>query len=202
MLCHGCVAWWPRVEIGTARKALDKLQRLAGLCITVAINSTPTRALETILSLSPLDIYIKSVAFNASESIVNNGWWTVTTSIGHSRIRSLIKEAELSMPKDIKKESIIPHREEWLGESKIWPPTEGIVCYTDGSKNEFLSVVGYHCEHLNIKNHLSTGQYASITQLKIYAVSEICITASLIGGNGKHMYRQRGRYPSNSVSSG
>lgn len=51
MLCHRCVVWWPRVDIHT----------------------TATRALETILSLSPLDLYIKSAAFNTSDNIKSNG---------------------------------------------------------------------------------------------------------------------------------
>lgn len=33
IVCHGCVVWWPRVDVGTAQKALDSLQRLAGLCV-------------------------------------------------------------------------------------------------------------------------------------------------------------------------
>lgn len=197
MLCHGCVVWWPRVELATACGALGKLQRLAGLCITGAMASTPTRALEAILSLPPLDMYIKSEAFNASENIVDNGWWAGEETFGHSKIRTLIKEPELDMPKDVMKtelmledifECIIPSREDWLCEKPKWPPRVGTVCYTDGSKDDFLSGLGYYCESMDVKNCMSTGQYASIFQTEVFAISEISTSAPLQGEIGKHIY--------------
>lgn len=54
ILCHGCLVWWPRVDVGTAKKRLDKLQRLACLCTTGVKNTTATRALEALLSLPRL----------------------------------------------------------------------------------------------------------------------------------------------------
>lgn len=34
ILCHGCVVWWPPVEVQWSKKRLDKLQRVACLCMT------------------------------------------------------------------------------------------------------------------------------------------------------------------------
>lgn len=197
MLCHGCLVWWPRVELTTAGKMLDKLQRLAALCITGAKASTPTKALEVILSLPPLDLYIKSVAFKASERMVSYGWWERGTTSGHSKIRTLIDEPELSMPKDTIKpelmlddlfECIIPSRDEWLGERRNLPPTDGIVCYTDGSKDESLSGSGCYCESLNVNYSIPTGHHASIFQTEVFAISEICTSAPLQGVSGNRIY--------------
>lgn len=48
---HGSLIWWTKTE-------LTKLQPFACLCITVAIRSTPTIAMETIPNLSPLHLML------------------------------------------------------------------------------------------------------------------------------------------------
>ena len=183
ILSHGCIIWWPRVDVGTAKKRLDKLQRLACLCITGAKNSTSTAALEAILAIPPLDLFLKSVAFNASVNIRCNGWWSSAFSAGHSAIVNLIDDERLYMPSDQMKaeymlddnfEWSIPAADEWLGERRIFPPTDGIVCYTDGSKGNGLSGAGYFCDALDLQRSLSTGSLASVFQTELYAVSKLC----------------------------
>lgn len=96
--------------------------------------------IEILLSLHPLVIFIKSVAFNTSENIIVNGWWC-DSLVGHDDIRRLIRSNELLMPTDQiraelilydKFECLIFEREDWIGENRILPPINGIVCYTDG----------------------------------------------------------------------
>ena len=98
--CHGCIIWWPRVEIGTAKKRLDKLQRLACLCITGVKNTTATMALEALLFLPPLDLFIKTLAFKLACNVKYNGWWCARSESGHGSICNLIKEGVPQMPSD------------------------------------------------------------------------------------------------------
>lgn len=186
-ISHGCLVWWPRVEIKTAKKSLNGL--LACICITGAKNTTSTMALEAILSLPPLDLYIKSVAFKASENILNNGWWIELSQLGHSKIRNLIQHEKIMMPKEkimIPKHQItaelmlddhfectIPSREDWMSEDRIWPMDSGITCYTDGFRNDLLAGAGFMCEPLDIASHRCIGTHASIFQSEIFAISEI-----------------------------
>lgn len=41
----------------------------------------------------------------------------------------------------------IPEREELLGEVRLYPRSDSITCYTDGSKNDGLSGAVYFCEY-------------------------------------------------------
>ena len=163
ILCHGCVVWWPRVEVQLSKKRLDKLQRLACLCMTSVKNTVATLALETLLDLPPLDLYIKATAFNTSFNIQINECWQPSLEKGHTTIRNLIKTDELLMPSDQMKsvvmlddeyEWLIPGRKEWLGEERSYPRSDGITCYTDGSKNENLSESGSFCKYLKLNGSI------------------------------------------------
>ena len=58
-LSYASLVWWPRVDKKTAGRKLEHVQRLACLHITGAIRTTPTRALEIIVGLKPLIIFLK-----------------------------------------------------------------------------------------------------------------------------------------------
>src|SRR6202012_2358091 len=55
-----------------------------------------------------------------------------------------------------------------------YPPTDGIICYTDGSKIDGFSGAGYFCENLNLKRSISTGQLATVHQTELFAISDLC----------------------------
>lgn len=127
-------------------------------------NTVATLALETLLNLPPLDLYIKATAFNTSFNIQVNGCWQPLLEKGHTTVQNLIRTDEMLMPSDQMKlvlmlddefEWLIPEREEWLGEGRSYPRSDGITCYTDVSKKDCLSGAGYYCEYLklNRKKH-------------------------------------------------
>ena len=64
-LTYAAVVWWPRVKLKTASRKLEHLQRLACLLITGALRTTPTKALEIIVDLLPLPLYIMQTAMLA-----------------------------------------------------------------------------------------------------------------------------------------
>src|SRR5699024_9804617 len=74
MLTYGAIVWWPRTKLETAKKHLNHVQRLACLAITGAIRTTPTFALETALSLTPLDI-LREEAVRAAIRLKTTGEW-------------------------------------------------------------------------------------------------------------------------------
>jgi len=65
MITYGAVVWHRKTENATTRKTLEKMQRLACLCITGAMRSTPTAALEVILELTPLHMMVRRTAWGA-----------------------------------------------------------------------------------------------------------------------------------------
>ena len=62
MVTYGAVVWWPRTKTGTAINKLQRIQRQACLAITGCMKTTPTAALEVMLDLPPLHLYVKEEA--------------------------------------------------------------------------------------------------------------------------------------------
>lgn len=106
-----------------------------------------TAALEALLSIPPLDLFIKSTAYNASVDVRCNGWWSSVPMVRHSSVVDLIENDCLLMPSDQirtvcllddKFEWSIPKEEDWLNERVVYPPSDSITCFTDGSKKDGL----------------------------------------------------------------
>lgn len=64
-ITYGAIAWGKRTQLKTAKKSLSKLQRLACVCITGAMRTCPTAAIEIILGLTPLHLVIERIAKEA-----------------------------------------------------------------------------------------------------------------------------------------
>lgn len=62
IITYAAVVWWIKVEQTNVRTKLNSLQRLVCLGITGAMVNTPTKSMETILNLTPLDLFIQGVA--------------------------------------------------------------------------------------------------------------------------------------------
>ena len=74
MVAYGAAVWWPRVDQKTVSIQLDRVQRL--VCITGAVRTTPTSALEIIVDLTPLTLYIKQEAMLACYRLKTNFQWS------------------------------------------------------------------------------------------------------------------------------
>lgn len=62
MISYAALIWWPKLSHKNSELALTKLQRTACLAITGACRSCPTAAMEVLLNLTPLPIFIESEA--------------------------------------------------------------------------------------------------------------------------------------------
>jgi len=78
---YGILVWWQAFERKTYVKLMERVQRQAMLCITGALKSTPTKALETILGIEPLDIYAQLAAGNLAQRLVASGNYKVTGTV-------------------------------------------------------------------------------------------------------------------------
>jgi len=65
MIIYGAVVWHRKTELATTKKTLEMVQRFACLCITGAMRSTLTAALEVILNHTPLHIMVRRTAWEA-----------------------------------------------------------------------------------------------------------------------------------------
>lgn len=85
LITYGAIVWWPCVEKNSACSQLDKVQRMACLLITGAMRTTPSRALEVMLDLMPLELCVKMEATRAAYRL-RVGQQLQACSYGHSRI--------------------------------------------------------------------------------------------------------------------
>jgi len=77
ILFFGNIVWWPSLEKNCNLRILHKIQGSAELCISGALRTTATKALNTILDLQPLDLVAKSwvsaTALRLREAAAHNG---------------------------------------------------------------------------------------------------------------------------------
>ena len=81
------MVWAPSVERGVIQKKITHIQRLACLSITGVMSTTPTATLEVILSLPPLDLFVKQEAELAVYRLYKGGnWMEQDRNFGHAII--------------------------------------------------------------------------------------------------------------------
>ena len=182
ILIYGCMVWAPRAEVGTVQKQINRVQRLACLSITGVMTSTPTASLEILLSLPPLDLFIKQEAeLIAYRLYKGENWIAKDRTFGHARILSRLKERfeEVEMPEDRMRavfcferdfETKLPSRSEW--EMKAPPMEADIFMYTDGSKTDEGTGAGACSEELDFCMSIPLGSYATVFQSEIIAICE------------------------------
>ena len=103
------VSWVGRVNKLFIEKKLIRVQRLACLMISSAFPSTPTGALEMLLTITPIDEFIISKAVRGSYRISRVGLWPAKAvgSLGKTKSHvDICNEAReflplLSMPADL-----------------------------------------------------------------------------------------------------
>lgn len=82
-LTFGAVVWWQATNMLTVKNKLDSVQVNAMRRITGAMRTTPTRALEVILGMKPLDIIRRMVALRTAHRLIS---WNSSTKMdrGHN----------------------------------------------------------------------------------------------------------------------
>lgn len=178
IITYGAAVWYGIAEQSTTRRALDKLQRLASVCITGAMRTCPTAALNVILDLTPLHLSVKGAAERAmfrlarnrteAKDIIDQGAWSSQT-----RCIPLF-----DLPKDdITKEyhfernflTRIDNKSDWeSGKITESLKENTIKWYTDGSKTDKGSGAGVFGPRT--KYFESLGKYTSVFQAEIHAI--------------------------------
>jgi hypothetical protein len=77
--------WWPRVKFKTSQAELSKLQRMACLGITGVMRTAPTAAMEVLLGLPPLHLYVEVEAkIRYYRLHCNEQWISKSEGFGHA----------------------------------------------------------------------------------------------------------------------
>lgn len=179
IITYASFVWWTRTDTQRCRNELGKVQRLACLCITGAMTTTPTAALEVILGLPPLHLRVRMEALRGGYRLYTNSElhppWEGHTSI----LRGILENETLNMRADkIKKiyhfskpfEVVIPTRDDW-SENRTKSMMDGTVLYTDGSKTSDTTGYGiYEASTRGRQISANLGRYATVFQSEIYAI--------------------------------
>src|SRR5699024_3046257 len=187
IMTYGAIAWHSKAEQSTTRKTLNTVQRLACTCITGAMRTCPTAALEVITDLTPLHLVIERAANEATLRVTREG-------SGNERMRhqrewsSLTKHIpHLDLPSDetVRRYNFERNITTKLSDKKSWerePTTHAfkentIKWYTDGSKTNKGTGAGVYGPGTKYSEAL--GIYPSVFQAEIHA-SERCIEFNLL----------------------
>ena len=182
IVSYASIIWGAGLETGTAKTKLSRLQRQACLAISSAYPGSPTVALEMILGLPALDLYLKGTAALGAYRLHYNNMWNddyIRDTLAHrshvnwckdikSSIRGLVLPGELVRPRlnlEINFETSTEAAEP-DGDS------DALTCYTDGSKLESgVTGAGVHfpgavCGDISVP----LGHHASVFQAEVLAI--------------------------------
>ena len=186
-LTYACHLWAHKIN-ETIKKKLTKLNRLACLNIAPVHKSTPTKGLEVIYNLQPLDLFIECMAIKIHARIqkqVCSSWSGIgkhPKDIGHLLIgKKWVSSIGIQgLPLDKVKKRIWNRKFEVLDfqtyKNDASENSSSVYCYTDGSKIENYAGFGYqirakHKEKSSKSIHL--GNIATVFQAEVMAILNV-----------------------------
>ena len=95
IITYAAIIWWPKVLERTTATKLQKLQRVACLGITGAMRTCPTAALEAIVGLSPLHIFIRKTAARCAIKLQIEYKYKSGDHVGHLKILDSIPKRDM-----------------------------------------------------------------------------------------------------------
>ena len=154
-LTFGCHVFGDKCLQETIKKSLTRLNRLASLLIAHVAPSTPSKGLEVIYNLMPLDIFFEKRASEIMARIDNqiHPTWDV---IGKGKRNGFVirwRTASAKICNNIVKTEKIPTKIVKERNYKVHPPEDGrikqkeasgIISYTDGSVLDNKTGCGVH----------------------------------------------------------
>lgn len=193
IMTYGILVWWPTLEKKTTVKRMESIQRAASLCISRALRTTPTAALNIILHLVPIDLYGKQIAAISALRLRELSLLSFNNK-GHSCILSkfpLIPNTTDSCDSAVSHlvnyfTTIIPSKEDW--DNGLINCNKGISIYTDGSKLNDKVGGGVYSEKLGTSISFRLPDHCSVFQAEILAIKESLLTL------GKNVFTSREIY--------
>ena len=180
----GCHVFGDKCLQETIKKSLNRLNRLASLLLANVAPSSPTKGLEVIYNLMPLDILIEK---RASEIMarINNQIQPYWDGIGKGKKRGLIarwRSAAAKICNNVVKTDRIPTKIIREKHFKVHSPEDGrirnkeatgIISYTDGSVLNNKTGCGVHSvkgERVIYNGNFYLGNTATVFQAEITAI--------------------------------
>lgn len=187
LVSYACVVWWQKSQQTTTANRLNGLQRIACLIATGGMCSTPGAALDALLDLTPLPLFIQEKAKVSMLRISPHKKSTWLSQKFKTFEDSLLSDPLLGMPEDdmipecnfVKYYKIeISGRDEWRTDCLKSHTEFDLIWFTDGSKMGNDVGCGIYGVKPESRSSINLGQYASIFQAETYAIIR-CLELSL-----------------------
>ena len=191
MLLYAAIVWWSRAESTiTCQQQLAKVQRLACICITGAVRSTPTAALEVLTNLAPLHVVAKQHAMAAHYRIKISKQWNSRVSGVHTVIKEALPQCAPSSVlrsdwitpafqfKEVLDIHLTSHLDWDVGnQDKVLGDGGALRCFTDGSLANGRAGAGLFVPRWRISKAFPLGKFASVFQAELFALLQcaLCI---------------------------
>jgi len=183
---YGCHVWGKAKKSQATINKLDKLNRLAAVNIAPVHKSTPTKGMEIIYNLMPLDIRIECQASQIMARIRGTAKDTWSGFGTNENRKGTIKRWDDSMrviTGGITITDRLPTVFSWNKNYKVHPPDKrtkaekysGINCYTDGSRLNDKTGCGIHIKHntrVIYNGHFYLGTNTTVYQAEIIAIQK------------------------------
>ena len=175
IITYGSLVWWPRTNLSSAQKELEKLQRFACVAITGSMRTTPTAALQAMLGLPPLHLVVRKEATLALFRLEISGTLNKDSRIKHIRIKedAIRQQPMMASPNDRipKTHCFLKHYYiELTAEPCDYSGPKELRVYTDGSKTDLGTGVGVFSEDLNIKISRPLGMLNTVYQAECVGI--------------------------------
>ena len=196
MILYASLVWWPRTERTTVCQELARLQRMACLCVSGALRTTPTAALEVLLGLTPLHIAAQKAAMASCFRLRLSGHWARGARGAHSRVlqrlhgaaplvaqRSDYVTAVLQFRSRL--DVSVPSRQDWAeGRGAAANAANAVECFTDGSLMQGRAGAGFCIPQWREECSFSLGRHATVFQAELYAIQQcaLCIVQRGVQG--------------------
>jgi len=183
MINYGSVVWGHKAEMNS--DSLERLQRLACLLMTPVMKTTPTKGLEVIFNMLPLDLFCLQTGLTSwlriRDQVKPLQWDGLTTykdKYGHAKywMKKLDECHAANMPSDA-----LMTKERNLSDLNISTnPVQqeaDFRCYTDGSKLDGRTGYGWAVTRGNFVIHddfAYIGRETSVFQAEVIAIGEVC----------------------------
>nr|AMS38365.1 hypothetical protein [Bactrocera tryoni] len=186
IITYGAVAWASIASQTSVGIKLSKLQRLACVCMTGAMRTCPTAALEVLLELTPLHLVIGQVAKHTLLQITAEGCGKGKV-ISSQRMEKISGNIPLALlPRDSTTKTVnftkkfkvtLGSKDEWNDSTlELMLRNSTLRWYTDGSKTS--EGIGAGIAGPRTKLSIPMGSFPSIFQAEVFAISR-CIEINL-----------------------
>ena len=184
-ISYGVSSWYRRLDLKTVQTILTKFQGMILRGITGSMRSTPCAAMEMLLNIPPLHLFLRAEAEKTLSRISLVLGRRIEFGDGRrsKKTRELVqpslqfvacKGIDTIVPKIMFEHEftvVIPQRDEWI-EGQVLLDQWTVAIYTDGSLMNGKASAAFYCDDPSLQVSIPLGTNVSVFQAEVLAIRE------------------------------